>query len=272
MCHYCGVVRRVPETCPVCSGTELIELGAGTQQIEELVASYWPEARVARLDRDTANSAGMQQLLGDFAEGRADILVGTQMVAKGHHFPGLTVVGVISADDALNIPDYRGGERCFQTIVQVAGRAGRTIERPGTVYIQSRNPHHPVLQAAVKGDYEGFAQAELAERESAGFPPFRRLALIKVSARAPNAAEAAASLIASELKPHAARAGVDMLGPAPAPIERLRGYFRYHILLRGPGPSPSPLAEVLRGHFDAAVAGAGKDLRVAVDVDPVSLV
>jgi primosomal protein N' (replication factor Y) len=253
----------------VCGDEELVELGAGTQRLEAEIMERWPEAKVARLDRDVASRTGGSELLGAFARGEADILVGTQMVTKGHHFPRLTVVGVVSADDALHMPDFRAAERTFQTLVQVAGRAGRA-EHPGTVYIQTRNPHHPVLTAAMGADYEEFARVELAERKSAGYPPYRRVALVRVSSESCAESEEAAKLLARWFAEAVRALSVQVLGPAPAPLEKLRGRFRHHLLLRAPANEPAPLRKLI-AHFSENGPNAGRNVKLSIDVDPVNL-
>jgi primosomal protein N' (replication factor Y) len=260
----------VPPACPACGGPGLAPAGAGTQRLADAVSGLWPGARVVRLDRDASRGAAGAGLLGTFHRGEADILVGTQMVAKGHHFPLLTVVGVVDADLSLCFPDFRASERTYQVLTQVAGRAGRE-ERPGVVYLQTRSPEHPVLGAVARGDFDAFAAAELETRREAGFPPFRRLALLRVSATLqPEAAEAARSL-AGEARRLGAGRGLDVLGPAPAPIEKVRGRYRYQVLLRAPGPEPGPVQAVLRALLPLLPSGGAGDLRVHPDVDPVSL-
>ncbi len=269
LCHYCARSSAAPSSCPVCGDEGLVELGAGTQKLEVELKSRWPKAKVARLDRDVAGATGGSEVLGAFARGEADILVGTQMVTKGHHFPRLTVVGVVSADDALHMPDFRAAERTFQTLVQVAGRAGRA-ERPGKVFIQTRNPHHPVLEAVVEADYEKFAQLELTERESAGYPPYRRVALVRVSSENRSESQRAAQTLARWFMDMGSTLSVEVLGPAPAPLEKLRGRYRHHFLLRAPGNAPGPLRQLL-AHFIENGPKQGRNIKLSIDVDPVNL-
>ncbi|MFU8857146.1 MAG: primosomal protein N' [Deferrisomatales bacterium] len=272
LCHYCGSRRPVPPRCPHCGNGELAAAGAGTQRLVEEAQRAWPGARVVRLDRDAARKgAGTAGVLGAFSRGEADVLVGTQMVTKGHHFPRLTVVGVVDADLSLHFPDFRAGERTFQTLIQVAGRAGREA-LAGRVFFQSRNPHHEVLTAAASGDYEAFAREELRLRQDAGFPPFRRLALVRVSGPDPVAAREAAGTAADRARSIAGRGlGIDVMGPAPAPLERLRGRWRFQILLRAPGPEAGPLQRFLRRLLEEGALVPSRSVRVHVDVDPVSL-
>jgi len=269
MCHYCGSRRPVPTRCPGCGAEGLAAAGAGTQRLVEEAGAVWEGARVLRLDRDTTRRCGGAEVLGAFGRGEADLLVGTQMVAKGHHFPRLTVVGVVDADLSLHFPDFRAAERTFQVLTQVAGRAGRE-DLPGQVFLQTRDPHHPTLAAAVAGDYEAFARAELAIRQEAGFPPFRRLALLRVSGPRAEEARSRAERVAEQAR---RRGGgrVEVLGPAPAPLERLRGRWRFQILLRAPGAEPGPLQGLLRRLLRDNLGELSGDLRLHVDVDPVSL-
>lgn len=270
LCHYCGARRRPPETCPECGAARFFAAGAGTQRLVEAAAAAWPGARVVRLDRDTVRRAAGAEVLDAFHRGGADILVGTQMVAKGHHFPRLTVVGVVDADLSLHFPDFRAHERTFQLLTQVAGRAGRE-ERPGVAFFQTRNPHHPVIAAAAAGDYEAFAAPELESRKEAGFPPFRRLALLRISAPDPEGAHAAAAATAAAAQRCGARRGVEVLGPAPAPVERIRGRWRHQVLLRAPDAGAGPLQAAVRELLASPAGSPPGDVRLHVDVDPLSL-
>lgn len=270
LCHHCGGERRPPSTCASCGSAGLTPIGFGTQRLVEAAERAWPGARVSRLDRDTARGSGGAQVLGAFHKGEADILVGTQMVAKGHHFPRLTVVGIADADQSLHLPDFRAAERTFQVLTQVAGRAGRE-EQEGVVFLQTRLPHHPVFQAVATGDFEGFAAGELEARREAGFPPFRRLALLRVSSPDRTEGETAARDLARRAVACGAPYGVEVLGPAPAPLERLRGRYRFQVLLRAPAWEPGPMQRVLRRLLAEPVPRGSGDLWIQPDVDPVSL-
>ena len=270
LCHYCGRREPVPPACPACGVPALYPAGAGTQRLIEAVQARWPEARVLRLDRDAVRSGGGLPVLEAFQRGEADILVGTQMVAKGHHFPRLTLVGVADADGGLHFPDFRASERTFQVLTQVAGRAGRE-ERPGRVLIQTRCPDHPVLRAVAASGFEAFARAELEARRQAGYPPFRRLALVHVSSPDPGRAEQVAARLVGEAAPRAAALGVEVLGPAPAPIERLRGRWRFQAMLRSAGSEPGPLLALLRWLRGRGALTPPPEARIVVDVDPVSV-
>ena len=241
----------------------------------------FPDARIARLDRDTASRRGeTERVLAELAAGRVQILIGTQMVAKGHHFPGVRLVGVIAADQSLHFPDFRAAERTFQLLTQVAGRAGRG-PAPGRVVVQSFVPGHYAIAAALRHDYESFYQAELAQRAALGYPPRGRLLQALVSAPEEADALACAAELARLARrgaeaPSGAHAGEDavrnlafeVLGPAPAPIARLRDRFRFQVLVKG-----SDEKRVLAAGRAMARAGAGESrtARVSVDPNPVNM-
>ncbi len=263
VCHYCDYVSAVPERCQKCNASELGEEGAGTERIESLLATRFPEARIARLDRDVAAGIKSEKILARMRDGELDILVGTQMVTKGHDLPNVTLVGVLNADAALSMPDFRAAERSFHLLVQVAGRAGRG-EHAGRVLIQTRSPDHPAIAFAVAHDVSGFVEQEMALRQELGYPPFSRLALVRVDAvdeaRARGAAEHLARLARSEAQ------GAEILGPAPAPLVRLRNRYRYRFLVRS--KERAPLRAAL---LAVARAPADRQVRVAIDVDPVNM-
>ncbi|WP_025323060.1 replication restart helicase PriA [Deferrisoma camini] len=270
LCHYCGARRPVPAACPACEAPGLSPVGAGTQRLLEAVRARWPEARVARFDRDVVRRDGGRSVLVAFERGEVDVLVGTQMLAKGHHFPRLTVVGVVDADLGLHFPDFRASERTFQLLVQVAGRAGRE-DRPGVAYVQTRSPEHPVFRAVQTGDHDAFAQAELEARREAGYPPFRRLALALVSGKDREAAERGAAGLARRASAEGRRWEVEVLGPAPAPLEQLRGRWRFQVLLRAPASDPRPLTALLGRLRALGAMDPLGDVRVSLDMDPVSM-
>ncbi|HVU00278.1 MAG TPA: primosomal protein N' [Polyangiaceae bacterium] len=263
-CHYCDYSAPLPTVCPDCKATRLSEEGAGTERIEALLKQTLPEARIARLDRDVAAGLKSEAILDRMRRHEVDVLVGTQMVTKGHDLPGVTLVGVLNADSALAMPDYQAAERTFQLLVQVAGRAGRG-DRPGTVVIQTRNPKHPAILAAVKHDVGSFVEQELREREDVRYPPFSRIALVRIDAVDEAVARREAERLASVAR-RASPPGVDVVGPAPAPLARLRNRYRYRFLVRGParGPLRTALVAVARAETD-------RRARVAIDVDPVSM-
>ena len=271
VCHYCARTTAVPARCPACQAPKLERLGVGTERVEAVVRERFPDARVARLDRDTAGARGPESegrglhgVLRRMQAGEIDILVGTQMVTKGHDFAGVTLVGVLQPDQGLNLPDFRAAERTFQLLEQVAGRAGRG-DRPGRVVVQTYNPEHPAIDAVRTHDYEGFARAELLLRQEADYPPFSRMVALRLDASdVARAKEAAAD--AAMAAQAAGGAAVRVRGPAEAPIPRVRGRSRYQVWLSAHERGPL---------MAAARAGAGiklgGDARIVVDVDPQSV-
>ncbi len=232
LCHYCDHTISVPEKCPVCSSSEFLPSGGGTEKVELNLQALFPDARILRLDHDTTRRRGShQQILASFARREADILVGTQMVAKGHHFPGVSLVGVLSADHGLGLPDFRASERSFQLLTQVAGRSGRTGE--GRVVFQTYQPEHPVILAASRHDFVAFLEAELPVRKALGYPPYRRLTRLGLSSRRLTLAQEAADQLAAALRTHLQPLGIVVMGPAPAVFPRLSDRYRFQILLKG---------------------------------------
>jgi primosomal protein N' (replication factor Y) len=272
VCHYCARTILVPTRCPDCASPKVERLGMGTEQVESVIRQRFPDARVARLDRDTAEGGpseggskrGLRAILDGMQSGAIDILVGTQMVTKGHDFPGVTLVGVLQPDQGMHLPDFRAAERTFQLLEQVAGRAGRG-DRPGRVIIQTYAPEHPAIASVRTHDYQGFVRRELGYRRESDYPPFTRMIVLRLDARDPTAVARDAALVATAAI--AAGGGkIRVLGPAEAPIARVRGRTRYQIWLAGRE----------RGALVAAArAGAaiklGGDVRLAVDVDPQSV-
>jgi primosomal protein N' (replication factor Y) len=270
LCHHCGHARPAAAPCTACKSRDVAAFGDGTERIEAEVARRFPEARVGRLDRDTtARKGAHRRILDAWRAGELDVLIGTQMVAKGHDVPGVTLVGVLLADVALNMPDFRAGERAFQLLTQVAGRAGRG-DRPGRVIVQTLRPAHHSLVAAARHDYAGFAPAELAQRRELGYPPFARLAVLRFEGADAAATEHAAVELAARARSGDALPDVTLRGPAPAPLERLRGRWRWQLLVS------STSARALRAGLRRLVAGwragpAARKIRLVVDVDPVSM-
>jgi primosomal protein N' (replication factor Y) (superfamily II helicase) len=269
VCHYCNHHERAPSQCPVCTSKFIYYIGEGTEQIEELLRKRFPELRIGRIDRDTKQRRHeFETTLLDFAKGEIDLLVGTQMLAKGHDFPNVTLVGVVSIDAGLALPDFRAAERAFQLITQVAGRAGRG-DLPGRVLIQTYHPHHYALRHACAQDYRGFYDEEIRHRRNHGYPPFVALALMLI--RHKDAARANA--IAHELRNALVKANdahtCRILGPAPAPFARLRGEHRVQLLMKARS------RKQMRSVIDQALKSfeeAGNDLRsVTLEVDPVSM-
>jgi primosomal protein N' (replication factor Y) len=233
VCHYCDARKPPPESCPACGGHKVAQLGLGTERLAAWAEKRWKDARVARLDSDVGKVRGASgEVLARMHRGDVDILVGTQMIAKGHDFPDVTLVCVLFADGSLTFPDFRAAERTFQVLSQVSGRAGRG-DRPGRVIVQTLVPGHPCLAKVAAHDTDGFLEEELASRESLGYPPFGRMVLFRLRGekeeRTGEAAEAAAALL-REAVPE--EEGV-VLGPAPSPVSRVKGLFRFQVLLKG---------------------------------------
>jgi primosomal protein N' (replication factor Y) len=268
-CHYCDFSTPHTGACFRCGSPRLLELGLGTEQLEQTLARVFPAARVARLDRDTASGEGVEAVLDRVRAHEVDVLVGTQMVTKGHDIPGVTLVGVVLAEQSLAFPDFRAAERTFQLLVQVSGRAGRGTVA-GQVFFQTYMPGHPAIVCAQTHDYASFVESERAARREHGYPPFARLIAARIDAQLLAEAEQAAFALASFVREQrATRAGeVEVLGPAPAPIERLRGRYRYRVLLKA--AVLRPLREVALALADRLAEGFGR-ARVSLDVDPVSM-
>jgi primosomal protein N' (replication factor Y) len=269
ICHYCNHHQRAPAQCPACASKYIYYVGEGTEQIEELLRKRFPTLRIGRIDRDTkARRHQFEKTLLDFDKGELDLLVGTQMLAKGHDFPNVTLVGVVSVDAGLALPDFRAAERAFQLITQVAGRAGRG-DLPGRVLIQTYHPQHYALRHACAQDYRGFYDEEIRHRRNHGYPPFVALALMLVRHKDAGRANATAQqlrlALAEANSDHACR----ILGPAPAPFARLRGEHRVQLLIK------SRSRKQMRAVIDTALQTlekAGNDLRsVTVEIDPVSM-
>jgi primosomal protein N' (replication factor Y) (superfamily II helicase) len=267
-CHYCGYSIRPPKKCPKCSGEFLYFVGDGAERVEEYLREKFPAARIARLDRDTVRTKReYQQVLGAFANGELDVLVGTQMVAKGHDFQRVTLVGVVSADLALGRPDFRAAEKTFQLLTQVAGRAGRG-ELAGEVLVETYYPEHYAIQYAVQQDYGSFYEKEAHFRRMLHYPPFTALATVLVRDRKIENAIRWSKALETYFAPFENR-GVKILGPAAAPLARLRKDYRFQFVLKS--PRRSALAQALSGALDFCVARKIPDTAVIVDVDPTSL-
>ena len=267
-CHYCGYAIRPPKKCPKCNGEYMYFVGDGAERVEEYLREKFPSARIARLDRDTVRTKReYQQVLGAFADGELDILVGTQMVAKGHDFQRVTLVGVVAADLALGRPDFRAAERTFQLLTQVAGRAGRG-ELAGEVLVETYYPEHYAIQLAVRQDYVSFYEKEAHFRRMLHYPPFTALASVLVRDRKIENAIRWSRALAGYFAPFENR-GVKILGPAAAPLARLRKDYRFQFVLKSPKRSALSLA--LSGALDFCDAKKIPDTAVIVDVDPTSL-
>jgi primosomal protein N' (replication factor Y) len=268
-CHYCGYFTKPPDTCPACSGPGLKPLGSGTQKIEEELNALFPAARVIRMDSDSVKGRQAYDTLLKKVDCReVDILLGTQMVAKGHDFPAVTLVGVVDADVGLNLPDFRSAEKTFQLITQAAGRAGRG-ELGGEVIIQTMNPGHDSVRHSRTHDYAAFDQEEMGYRTQLGYPPIGRM--IKIELKSPDEARSAEAAKTAQNRIRFLMRGKDtvLLGPAPAPVFRVRGHYRFQLILL------SKQREAIRA---LAVEGRraveekfGRKCRVIIDVDPVNL-
>jgi primosomal protein N' (replication factor Y) len=272
-CHYCGQERSTPSVCTECGGPYIHYAGVGTEQLENLLRTLLPKARIARLDRDSTRRRGvLRSTLFSFAEHKLDLLVGTQILAKGHDFPEVTLVGVIAADSGLAFPDFRSAERTFQLLTQVAGRAGRGAS-PGRVVIQSYYPDNYALQFAQKQDYQGFFDREIDFRRLMGYPPFRGLIQILITDPDRSKASLTAEQIAGTLRLHSAKIDGPLrphiLGPATAPLEKLRGNYRMQVLVKL-HPGPSGIA-ILQDCFENLERQRVSSAKVHVDVDPLSL-
>jgi primosomal protein N' (replication factor Y) len=271
-CHYCEFTAPPPETCPTCQGTRVEYFGTGTQKVEREVRRIFPQARVARLDRDsTGGRHAFRDILSRLARGEIDILVGTQMITKGHDFPRITLVGVVSADVALGLPDFRAAERTFQLLTQVAGRAGRG-QVPGEVMVQTFAPEHYAIQRAQEHDYHGFYAEEIAYRKRLGYPPAVRLAALRFEARDAEAVEQFCQAFVALLRPYVRDAeSVTLLGPAPAALAKLNNRYRWHLLLKA--PTTRRLHDVIEQGLAALKQAAipRNGVRLLVDVDPVNL-
>ena len=266
-CHHCGHRERIPAACPSCGGLDLAPLGQGTQRIEAGLQAAFPQARIARIDRDvTSRKGALQAVLDEVRAERVDILVGTQMLTKGHDYPGLTLVGVIGADNALFSADFRAAERLFAQLVQVAGRAGRST-RPGEVLIQTEFPAHPLYAAAVAQDFDAFAAIELLQRRAAGFPPFAHLAMLRVESKKAGEALAFARAAARAADRVAGEdAVVDVFDAVPAALERKAGFERAQLLVRA--RSRKHFQPFLHAWANALARSGVKRVRWSIDVDP----
>src|SRR5580698_310719 len=267
-CHYCGFTANPPKRCPKCDGEYMYFVGDGAERVEEYLAAQFTSARIARLDRDTVRTKSeFQNVLGAFARGETDILVGTQMVAKGHDFQRVTLVGVVAADLALGRPDFRAAEKSFQLLTQVAGRAGRG-DLSGEVLVETYYPEHYAIQFASKQDYEPFYEKESHFRRMLHYPPFAALASVLIRDKKVENAIRWSRALQTYFAPFEQR-GVKVLGPAAAPLARLRKEYRFQFLLKS--PQRSALSQALAGALDFCVKKEIPETAVVVDVDPASL-
>jgi primosomal protein N' (replication factor Y) (superfamily II helicase) len=274
LCHYCLHEEAPPARCTECRSEDISFRGVGTEQVEREVAELFPRARVARMDVDTTSAKwSHHEILERVGSGAVDILLGTQMIAKGLDFPNVTLVGVVNADVAMNLPDFRASERTFQLLTQVAGRAGRG-PRGGLVLIQTALPNHYAIRAALEHDYDAFAVRELAERADPVYPPHTRLVNVVISGTderaVQDAAIAAADWVDQLIRRHDAQPVIQLTGPAPCAIDRIRGRWRWHFLLRGRSARVvGALCRQLQTRYPLRPGRAA--LRLIIDRDPVSL-
>lgn len=267
-CHHCGVTSVKPDTCPSCKQPQLLLLGMGTERVEQTLIKYFPKYNIARIDKDNTRRKGaMQKMLNDINEGNSQILIGTQMLAKGHHFPNVTMVAILDADSGLYSSDFRASERMGQLIVQVSGRAGRA-DKPGEVYIQTHHPEHPLLMQLIQCGYQDFAKTILLERKKAKFPPFSYLALV----RAETKQQIHAMDFLQKLRKHIEQQqfSVQLLGPVPAIMERKAGTYRAQLLIQS--QKRSDLQQALRILILKSEAERNSKVRWSVDVDPVETI
>lgn len=273
VCHYCDYTQTLKEDCPSCPDGLMISLGIGTEQVESDIKKLFPQARVSRADRDEIQSReSLESLITQMEEKSIDVLVGTQMIAKGLDFPGLTLVGLILADIGFNLPDFRCSERSFQLLTQVSGRSGRHIESGGKVIIQTYNPEHMSLVHAQRADYQGFMAEEASNRKELLYPPFGKLACLKILASKPGLGEDLCETLLRRCEALKSKnplyQGIVLLGPAQAPLFKLRGKFRYHMILK------SPQSGVLSAFCRQIIADARwvpSGSKVQVDIDPLHL-
>jgi primosomal protein N' (replication factor Y) len=267
LCHYCGYAERVPSICPKCQSDHIYFLGVGSEKVEDELHTQFPRARITRLDRDTVTGKRQYEvILQGFREGSYDILVGTQMIAKGHDIPNVTLVGVVSADVGLGLPDFRAAERTFQLLTQVAGRAGRG-DLPGIVLVQTINPDHYAIRMAASHDYQAFYEKELNFRRMMHYPPFTAMANLLVRSEKQEGALRLSAELGRLLTP--APENIKVLGPAEAPVPRLKNEFRYQLLIKS--ASRKILNEHLRRVRDFALQNKWPATALVIDVDPLTL-
>jgi primosomal protein N' (replication factor Y) (superfamily II helicase) len=273
-CHYCGLVKDVPGACTHCGSIQIKYFGTGTERVEDELGFYFPNIKMSRIDSDSiTKKSALSRLLLSFGSGEIDVLVGTQMVSKGLDFSRVTLVGVISAETTLWLPDFRADERTFQLLTQVSGRAGRS-KNPGEVIIQTLNQKHFALQMVLNNNYKSFYEKEIADREKMGFPPFTRIALIEAKDQSNEKAKGAAAGFHNELKKYAK--WLKISSPTPAIISRLKGQYRYQILIKSPKESDAGGKILRKAILDSFTEfnkkSRYKDVRLVYDIDPQSLI
>ncbi len=272
-CHYCNYFAPAPNTCPSCGGSKIFFMGCGTQKLEDEARSFFPEACIARMDRDSVRTKGsFFQIYQRLKEGGIDILIGTQMIAKGHDFPDVTLVGIMNADASINVPDFRSTERTFQLISQVSGRSGRG-EKPGRVIVQSYNPDHYVYRYIANYDFDGFVKKEGELRKLLSYPPYSRIAVLAFESESDEKAEKAAEEIGEILKAKADQysRGIEILGPSKAMIHKVKNVYRWRLLLKG--REMKPFRQFLSSNF-SLISGRkwySQGVKVSLDVDPAHI-
>jgi len=269
-CHYCGFTSPKNQSCPTCGSEKLYLGGVGTQRVEDELQEAFPTARITRMDLDTtARKGAYDKILTSFARGNADILLGTQMVAKGLDFPRVTLAAVINADTSLCLPDFRSAERTFQLLTQVSGRAGRTEELAGEVLIQTQQPLHPAIQQVVDHDYQSFYNAEIIFRKETGYPPYSRLILIEFRGKTEQSVRQCAFSFHSLLPQKGSF--YELIGPSEPVIKKLRNEYRWHILfkdMRANDPSGEKMRRLLMGALELYQKRfANAAVKVTIDVD-----
>jgi len=268
-CHYCDYKIAHPNVCVECGSSELTPMGHGTERLEAELHDFFPSAKVARLDSDALRKADIRnKIFKKMDDGKIDILIGTQIITKGHDFPGVTLVGIILAESSLHLPDFRANERTFQLITQVAGRAGRA-HKPGKVYIQTYQPEQFVLQCAINHDFKLFYKRETSSRKELHYPPFTRLANFRFQGNDVKKVKAAAQLTARLIQTSISEKDANLLGPAPSPLERVRGKYRWQILLKAiPAQALANFAQNAQQHVEKQLPAG---VRMTIDMDPIKL-
>jgi primosomal protein N' (replication factor Y) (superfamily II helicase) len=268
-CHYCGHSEKAPKACGKCAHDEIFPGTLGTESLEEEVKAAFPDNRVIRIDRESVERKGsLEAALAKIATGEAEIIIGTQIIAKGHDFPNIALVGVVNADSSFHLPDFRASEKSFQLFTQMAGRAGRG-DRPGKVILQTYNPLHPSIIHSTRHDYRNFAEEEMRFRHAFQYPPYHRMARLLLSAPSPALAEASAEKVASLLMAGAEKLQIEIVGPAPAALAKVQNRYRWNLLLKA--AKPGPLHTLLAHLRITAPEALDRKVMLQIDVDPVSL-
>lgn len=268
-CHYCGHAEQVPTACGKCGHAELLPGTLGTESLEEEVRKLFPEEKIIRIDRESMERKGMlERALAAIANREVQIVIGTQIIAKGHDFPDVALVGVVNADSSFHLPDFRASEKSFQLFTQMAGRAGRST-RPGRVFLQTFNPSHPSIVHSSAHNFRDFAEEELRQRHAFSYPPYTRLARLLISSTNAPLAESTAERLAVTVTKAAERAGVELLGPSPAILAKVQNRYRWSLILKS--PQPGKLHALIKSVLLPIAAKLDRRVTVQVDVDPVSL-